>query len=75
MAKSVTVYCSSSNNSPEKYFAAASELGRGLAERDISLVFGGGNIGLMGCIANAVMQNGGTVRGVIPRFLEEKEVA
>lgn len=75
MAKSVTVYCSSSNNSPEKYFAAASELGKGLAERDISLVFGGGNIGLMGCIANAIMQNGGTVRGVIPRFLEEKEVA
>lgn len=75
MAKSVTVYCSSSNRSPKEYFEAASELGKGLAERDIALVFGGGNIGLMGCIANAVMQNGGTVRGIIPRFLEEKEVA
>ena len=75
MPKSVTVYCSSSNHSPKQYFEAASELGRSLAERDISLVFGGGNVGLMGCIANAVMQNGGTVRGIIPRFLEEKEIA
>lgn len=75
MPKSVTVYCSSSNRSPKAFFDAASELGKGLAERDISLVFGGGNIGLMGCIANAVMQHGGTVRGIIPRFLEEKEIA
>lgn len=75
MAKSVTVYCSSSDTSPKEYFAAATELGKGLAERDISLVFGGGNVGLMGCIANTVMQNGGTVRGIIPRFLEEKEIA
>jgi uncharacterized protein (TIGR00730 family) len=75
MPKSVTVYCSSSNHSPKDYFEAASELGRCLAEHNISLVFGGGNVGLMGCIANAVMQNGGTVRGIIPRFLEEKEIA
>lgn len=75
MIKSVTVYCSSSNRSPKEYFDAASELGKGLAERGISLVFGGGNIGLMGCIANAAMENGGTVRGIIPRFLEEKEIA
>ncbi len=75
MSRSVTVYCSSSNRSPKEYFNAASELGKGLAERDIALVFGGGNIGLMGCIANAVMQNGGKVRGIIPRFLEEKEIA
>lgn len=75
MTKSVTVYCSSSNHSPKKYFDAASKLGKSLAERDISLVFGGGNVGLMGCIANAVMQNGGIVRGIIPRFLEEKEIA
>lgn len=75
MPKSVTVYCSSSSSSPTEYFEAASELGKGLAERNISLVFGGGNIGLMGCIANAVMQNGGTVKGIIPRFLEEKEIA
>ncbi len=75
MVRSVTVYCSSSNHSPKAYFEAASELGKSLAKRNISLVFGGGNIGLMGCIANAVMQNGGTVRGIIPRFLEEREIA
>lgn len=75
MQKSVTVYCSSSNKSPKAYSDAAKKLGKGLAERGIALVFGGGNVGLMGCIANAVMQNGGTVRGIIPRFLEEKEVA
>ncbi len=75
MPKSVTVYCSSSNRSPKEYFEAASELGKGLAERGITLVFGGGDVGLMGCIANAVMQNGGTVKGIIPRFLEEREIA
>ena len=75
MTKSVTVYCSSSNRSPKEFFDVASELGKNLAEREITLVFGGGNVGLMGCIANAVMQHGGTVRGIIPRFLEEREVA
>ena len=75
MAKSVTVYCSSSNRSPATFFNAASELGRGLAQRGITLVFGGGNVGLMGCIANAVLESGGRVRGIIPRFLEEREVA
>ncbi|NEX11747.1 MAG: TIGR00730 family Rossman fold protein [Prosthecochloris sp.] len=74
MTRSVTVYCSSSNRVSEEFFKAASELGKTLAEKQIGLVFGGGNVGLMGCIANAVMENGGNVRGIIPRFLEEKEV-
>ncbi|MEI8033478.1 MAG: TIGR00730 family Rossman fold protein [Chlorobiaceae bacterium] len=75
MISSVTVYCSSSNLAPAEYFAAAGELGRNLAERRIGLVYGGGRVGLMGCIADAVLQNGGKVRGIIPRFLEEREVA
>lgn len=75
MISSVTVYCSSSNLAPHDYFAAAADLGRALAIRDITLVFGGGRVGLMGCIADAVMENGGTVMGVIPRFLEDREVA
>ncbi len=75
MTHSVTVYCSSSNHVSEAFFAAATALGKALAEHRIGLVFGGGNVGLMGSIANAVMQNGGSVRGIIPRFLEEKEVA
>ena len=75
MISSVTVYCSSSNLAPRDYFEAATELGREFAKRGIGLVFGGGRVGLMGCIADAVMENGGTVKGIIPRFLEEREVA
>ena len=75
MISSVTVYCSSSNLAPRDYFDAATELGREFAKRGIGLVFGGGRVGLMGCIADAVMENGGTVKGIIPRFLEEREVA
>jgi len=75
MISAVTVYCSSSNQAPASFFNAARELGSELARRNIDLVFGGGNVGLMGCIANAVMENGGRVRGIIPRFLEEREVA
>ncbi|NTV06719.1 MAG: TIGR00730 family Rossman fold protein [Chlorobiaceae bacterium] len=75
MISSVTVYCSSSNHAPCEYFTAASDLGREFAKRGIGLIFGGGRVGIMGCIADAVMENGGTVRGIIPRFLEEREVA
>jgi uncharacterized protein (TIGR00730 family) len=75
MISSVTVYCSSSDLAPQAYFAAASELGREFAKRGIGLVFGGGRVGLMGCIADAVMENGGTVKGIIPHFLEKREVA
>ncbi len=75
MISTVTVYCSSSNLAPQNYFTAASDLGREFAQRGIGLVFGGGRVGLMGCIADAVMENGGTVKGIIPRFLEEREVA
>ena len=75
MISSVTVYCSSSNLAPSDYFTAASELGREFAKRRIGLIFGGGRVGLMGCIADAVMENGGTVKGIIPRFLEDREVA
>jgi len=75
MISSVTVYCSSSNLAPRNYFNAAADLGLEFAKRGIGLVFGGGRVGLMGCIADAVMENGGTVKGIIPRFLEEREVA
>ncbi len=75
MISSVTVYCSSSDLAPREYFTAAEDLGRALAKRNIGLVFGGGSVGLMGCIADAVMKEGGTVKGIIPRFLEEREVA
>ncbi|EAT58807.1 LOG family protein [Chlorobium ferrooxidans] len=75
MISSVTVYCSSSNQAPREYFTAAEALGRQLAQNGIGLVFGGGRVGLMGAVADAVLQHGGNVKGIIPRFLEEREVA
>jgi len=57
------------------YRLAAEELGRTLASRGIGLVYGGGNVGLMGALADAALREGGEVIGVIPRFLEQKEVA
>ncbi len=75
MLSSVTVYCSSSNLAPQEYFHAARELGREFATAGITLVYGGGRAGLMGCIADTVMEHGGKVRGIIPRFLVEREHA
>jgi uncharacterized protein (TIGR00730 family) len=71
----VAVYCGSSRGSREAYAEAARALGRALAQRGIALVYGGGNVGLMGVIAQTVMKEGGEVIGVIPRFLERKEIA
>jgi len=58
-----------------EYQAAAVALGKALVGRDLGLVYGGGNIGLMGTIANTVMENGGQVIGVIPEFMKSLEVA
>jgi uncharacterized protein (TIGR00730 family) len=55
--------------------AAARALGRGLAERSIELVYGGGRVGLMGALADAAMEAGGRVTGIIPHALEAREVA
>jgi uncharacterized protein (TIGR00730 family) len=75
MAKlsAVCVYCGSSFGNDRRHREAAAELGRLLAERGITLVYGGGGIGLMGALANASLAAGGTVIGVIPRFLERAE--
>ena len=73
--RSVCVYCGSSSRGPETHKAAARELGRLLAENSVRLVYGGGHVGLMGLIADAVLTAGGEVTGVIPGFLNEHEVA
>ena len=73
--KSVAVYCGSSHGAKPEYTAAARELGKLLAEREIALIYGGGDVGLMGEIANAVLEGNGTVVGVITRHLADKEVA
>lgn len=72
--KSIAVFCGSSfGNSPE-FKRLAEELGTALAQRDLTLVFGGGNVGLMSVIADTVMDAGGKVIGVIPQSLLDKEL-
>ncbi len=72
---SVTVYCGASAGDSPKYVEAARELGEVLAEEGIHLVYGGGNRGMMGTVSNTVLENGGTVTGVIPDFMIELEWA
>jgi hypothetical protein len=70
----VCVYAGSRVGKSPQFRAAAEELGRGLAARSIGIVYGGGNVGIMGTLADAALAAGGRVVGVIPRFLEEREV-
>ena len=69
------VYCGSSDAVDARYRQTAKELGGHLAEAGIELVYGGGRVGLMGLLANAVLSAGGTVIGIIPRRLLDAEVA
>ncbi|MDL5046557.1 TIGR00730 family Rossman fold protein [Oscillatoria amoena NRMC-F 0135] len=73
--KSLCVYLGSMRNVDDVYVAAARELGRTLAERGIRLIYGAGNVGLMGELANACLEAGGEVVGVIPRSMVEREWA
>ena len=72
--KSVCVYCGSSDQVDPAYRAAATRIGRALAERGLTMVYGGGRIGLMGLAADACLAAGGTVIGIIPDFLQQREV-
>jgi uncharacterized protein (TIGR00730 family) len=72
---SVAVFCGSRLGADPAFAAAAAELGTGLAQAGIRLVYGGGRNGLMGVLADAVLAAGGTVLGVIPDFLTKWEVA
>lgn len=71
---SICVYCGSSKDTRRSHRDAATQLGALLASNAISLVFGGGKVGLMGLIADAALAAGGNVVGVIPDFLIEREV-
>ncbi|TNE83975.1 MAG: TIGR00730 family Rossman fold protein [Deltaproteobacteria bacterium] len=71
----LAVYCGSSVGQRVAYRDAAEALGRTLAERDITLVFGAGRVGLMGAIADAVLDAGGEAYGVIPEKLMDLELA
>ena len=72
---SVCVFCGASPGVRPAYAAAARRLGAALARGGRRLVFGGGHVGLMGAVADAALAAGGTVVGVIPRFLVDKELA
>ncbi len=72
--KRVCVFCGSSAGSRPEYRACAEELGAELTRRKIGLVFGGGNVGLMGAIADSVLKAGGEAIGVIPEHLMNREI-
>ena len=73
--RNIAVFCASANDSDPAYRAAAAELGRALAARNIGLVYGGSNVGLMREVAEAALAEGGRVIGVIPTVLVDLEVA
>lgn len=73
--KNIVVYCGSNLGQNKAYFDAAQQLGQEMAQQGYHLVYGGGNIGLMGTIATAVLEHGGEVIGVIPSFLKNLEGA
>jgi uncharacterized protein (TIGR00730 family) len=73
--QAVCVFCGSSLGRRAEYREAAEELGGLLARQGISLVYGGGNVGLMGVIANACLEAGGRVIGVMPRSMVDREIA
>jgi uncharacterized protein (TIGR00730 family) len=72
---SVAVYCGSNSGTDPAYARAAASLGRTLADRGIRLVYGGGQVGLMGVVADTVTENGGQAYGVITEALRAKEIA
>jgi uncharacterized protein (TIGR00730 family) len=72
--RAVTVYCSSSSMLAPIYFDAAREMGRAIAAQNWSLVYGGGNTGLMGAVADAAAEAGGKVVGIMPKSIMAREV-
>jgi uncharacterized protein (TIGR00730 family) len=72
--KNICVYCGSSNGTNPSMLRAAEQLGHAMAEAGIGLVYGGGNGGLMGATARAVLERGGHVTGIIPGFLRDREL-
>ncbi|MEW5799997.1 MAG: TIGR00730 family Rossman fold protein [Bacteroidota bacterium] len=73
--KSIAIFCGSSSGTNGTYSEAAATVGKILAEKNITLVYGGGSFGLMGIAAASAMQHGGKVIGVIPTILVKKEAA
>jgi uncharacterized protein (TIGR00730 family) len=70
----ICVFCGSSKGKNPVFAEAARELGRLIAKNSHNLIYGGGNVGLMGIVADSVLGNGGEVTGIIPKFLMDREV-
>ncbi|QPF89217.1 TIGR00730 family Rossman fold protein [Bradyrhizobium commune] len=73
--KTVCVYCGSGPGTNPRFIEGAKALGKALAESNIRLVYGGGSVGMMGAVADAVLDHGGLVTGIIPDFLRTRENA
>ena len=72
--KSLTIYCSSSNLLEQKYYNLAHQIGEFLGNKKISIIYGGGKVGMMGKISESAINSGTTVIGIIPKFLDSKEI-
>jgi len=75
MMQRICVYCGSSSGNDSAYSHAAGQLAEVLVRSDLELVYGGSHKGTMGILADAMLERGGAVHGVIPKMLEEKEIA
>lgn len=73
--KSLCVFCGSRPGNDPEYALVAKQLARRMAEQNIEFVYGGGSIGIMGILAQEVLDHGGRVTGIIPEFLQKLEVA
>jgi uncharacterized protein (TIGR00730 family) len=71
--KAICVYCGSSPGTDPAFVGAARSFGKILAENGVRLVYGGGSVGLMGAVAEAVLEHGGDALGIIPEFLTRRE--
>ena len=74
MLKTITVFCGSNMGSNKTFEKAASQVGQVLASSNIQIVYGGAKVGLMGAVADAALQHGGKVIGILPNFLKAKEI-
>src|SRR6187549_1131513 len=73
--KSIVVFCGSSFGNNDIFKTQAILLGKTLANKNIRLIYGGANVGLMGAVADGALKAGGEVIGVLPKFLQQKEIA
>lgn len=71
----LAVFCGSSNGASDVYIEGAKKLGKELAKRNIVLVYGGASVGVMGAVADSVLEEGGYVIGVMPSFLKNREIS